>query len=347
MKILISGASGLIGSALAKRLSAPPDAKAASGGDSLELAGSSVVRLVRQPSGSSPREPGAPATASVPPQRIESVSRWEPQVAVAGVAELPWQPGERLDPALVSDFDAVVHLAGRSLAGRWTPRRQREIRDSRLAGTGTIARAVAESFRAGGKPAVLISASAVGYYGNRGSELLSESSGCGTGFLAELCRDWEAAALAATAAGVRVLLPRFGLVLSREGGALAKMLPAFRLGLGGRLGAGEQFWSWITLEDAVAAIVFIIGQQQLSGPVNLTSPNPVSNAEFTRLLAQALRRPAFLPAPALALRLAFGEMADEALLSSQRVQAAKLASAGFRWRHPELSAALRAVLDEE
>jgi hypothetical protein len=297
MKVLISGASGLIGSALGRRL---------------EGAGSSVVRMVRR--------------------RAESP------------LELAWQPGERLDPALVSGLDAVVNLAGRSLAGRWSPRRQREIRDSRLAATRTIARAVAESFRACGKPAVLVSASAIGYYGDRGRELLTEASSCGTGFLAELCREWEAAAMEAATAGVRVLLARFGLVLSRQGGALARMLPAFRFGLGGRLGTGEQLWSWITLEDAAAAIEFMIANGQLSGPVNLTAPEPVSNAEFTRLLARALRRPALLPAPAFALRLAFGEMADEALLSSQRVQPAKLAACGFQWRHPELPAALQAVL---
>jgi uncharacterized protein (TIGR01777 family) len=329
MRVLISGASGLIGSALMRRLSAPPQAKAASGGDPFERSGSSVTRLVRKPASQSPLHPAPPATAGV---------------AVAGVAELPWKPGERLDPALISGFDAVIHLAGRSLAGRWTPSSKREIRDSRLAGTSTIACAVAESFRACGQPAVLVSASAVGYYGNRGSELLSESSGCGTGFLAELCRDWESAAMEAAGAGVRVLTPRFGLVLSREGGALAKMLPAFRLCLGGPLGAGKQFWSWITLEDAVAAVEFMIARQQLSGPVNVVSPKPVSNDEFTQMLAQALRRPAVLPVPAFALRLVFGEMADEALLSSQRVQPAKLASSGFQWHQPELPAALRAVL---
>ena len=211
MKVLISGASGLIGSALRRRLSAPSQAKAA-GGEPFESSGSSVTRLVRKPA--------------------------------SGPSELSWRPGERLDPALVSGFDVVINLAGRSLAGRWTASGKREIRDSRLAATGTIARAVAESFRANGKPAVLVSASAVGYYGNRGSEWLSESSGCGTGFLAGLCRDWESAAMEAAAAGVRVLTPRFGLVLSREGGALAKMLPPFAgalpdaLVLGSSSGAG-------------------------------------------------------------------------------------------------------------
>lgn len=298
MKFLISGASGLIGSALSREL---------------ERSGKSVVRLVRRSSG-------------------------------LGPSELAWRPGERLDPALVSGFDVVIHLAGRNLAGRWSARTMREIRESRLAGTRTIAEAVAEAFAAEGKPAVLVSASAVGYYGNRGDALLTEASPAGSGFLAELCRDWEETALATASAGVRVLLPRLGVVLSRDGGALAKMLPAFRLGLGGRLGSGEQFWSWITLEDALAAIEFMIANQQLAGPVNLTTPNPVTNEEFTQTLARVLRRPALLPAPAFALRLAMGEMADEALLSSQRVHPAKLAASGFHWRNPELAAALRSAL---
>jgi uncharacterized protein (TIGR01777 family) len=220
---------------------------------------------------------------------------------------------------------------------------KREIRESRLLGTATISRAVAAAFGACGKPSVLVSASAIGYYGSRGSELLTESSSSGTGYLAELCREWEAAASPAAEAGVRVVLPRLGVVLSREGGALSRLLPIFRLGFGGRVGNGRQYWSWITLEDVVAAIEFAIATPSLSGPVNLTSPNPVTNAGFTAALARALRRPALLPVPAFALRLALGEMADEALLASQRVQPEKLLKAGFPFAHPQLDEALAQI----
>ena len=257
--------------------------------------------------------------------------------------DVPWKPGELLDPELISGFDAVVHLAGRNLAGRWNPQMKREIRESRLLGTATIARAVAAAYRASGRPSVLISASAIGYYGSRGSELLTESSSGGTGFLAELCRDWEAAATPAAEAGVRLVLPRLGVVLSSEGGALARLLPIFRLGLGGRVGNGRQYWSWITLEDVVAAIEFAIDDPSLSGPVNLTSPSPATNAAFTAALARALRRPALLPVPAFALRLALGEMADEALLASQRVQPEKLLKADFAFTDPQLDEALEQI----
>jgi hypothetical protein len=257
--------------------------------------------------------------------------------------DVPWQPGELLDPELISGFDAVVHLAGHNLAGRWNGQMKREIRESRLLGTATIARAVTSAFRACGRPSVLVSASAIGYYGNRGSELLTESSSNGTGFLAELCRDWEAAASPAVEAGVRLVLPRLGVVLSGKGGALARLLPIFRLGLGGRVGNGRQYWSWITLEDVVGAIKFAIDNPTLSGPVNLTSPNAVTNAAFTAALARALRRPALLPVPAFALRLALGEMADEALLASQRVQPEKLLKADFRFTHPQLDEALERI----
>jgi hypothetical protein len=217
---------------------------------------------------------------------------------------------------------------------------KREIRQSRLLGTATISRAVADAFRACGKPSVLVSASAIGFYGSRGSELLTESSPGGTGFLAELCRDWEASASPAAEAGVRLVLPRLGVVLSSEGGAMSRLLPIFRLGLGGRVGDGRQYWSWITLEDVLGAIEFAIANPTLSGPVNLTAPNPSTNAEFTAALARALRRPAVFPVPAFALRLALGEMADEALLASQRVQPEKLLNAGFRFTHPQLDEAL-------
>lgn len=298
MKVLVSGSSGLVGSALVRKLKGT---------------GSEVGRLVRTTSTENP-------------------------------LDVPWKPGELLDPELISGFDAVVHLAGRNLAGRWNLQMKREIRESRLQGTATIARAVAAAYRASGRPSVLISASAIGYYGSRRSELLTESSSGGTGFLAELCRDWEAAATPAAEAGVRVVLPRLGVVLSGEGGALARLLPIFRLGLGGRVGNGRQYWSWITLEDVAGAIEFAIDNPSLSGPVNLTSPNAVTNAAFTAALARALRRPALLPVPAFALRLALGEMADEALLASQRVQPEKLLKAGFPFAHPQLDEALAATL---
>ena len=294
MKVLISGSSGLVGSALVRKL---------------EGSGSDVGRLLRTTSATRP-------------------------------LDVRWQPGELLAPELVRGFDAVVHLAGRNLAGRWSPQMKREIRESRLLGTATISRAVADAFRACGKPSVLVSASAIGFYGSRGSELLTESSPGGTGFLAELCRDWEASASPAAEAGVRLVLPRLGVVLSSEGGAMSRLLPIFRLGLGGRVGDGRQYWSWITLEDVLGAIEFAIANPTLSGPVNLTAPNPSTNAEFTAALARALRRPAVFPVPAFALRLALGEMADEALLASQRVQPEKLLTAGFRFAHPQLDEAL-------
>ncbi len=298
MKVLVSGSSGLIGSALVRRL---------------EGSGSDVGRLLRASSATRP-------------------------------LDVCWHPGELLAPELVRGFDAVVHLAGRNLAGRWSPQMKREIRESRLLGTATISRAVADAFRARGRPSVLVSASAIGYYGTRGSELLTESSVSGTGFLAALCRDWEAAASPAGEAGVRLVLPRLGVVLSGEGGAMARLLPIFRLGLGGRVGNGRQYWSWITLEDVVGAIEFAIANPSLSGPVNLTAPNPSTNAEFTTALARALRRPAVFPVPAFVLRLALGGMADEALLASQRVQPEKLLNAGFRFAHSQLDEALAATL---
>ncbi|MGB7549276.1 MAG: TIGR01777 family oxidoreductase, partial [Terracidiphilus sp.] len=193
-------------------------------------------------------------------------------------------------------------------------------------------------------PRALLVASAVGIYGDRGNELLDESSAPGTGFLADLCRQWEAAAEPAVEAGIRVVHLRFGVVLGPGSGALAQMLPLFRLGLGGALGSGRQWMSWISLADAIAAILFALETPALAGPVNLTAPHPVTNAEFTRALARQLRRPAFLPAPAFALRLALGQMADEALLASTRAVPGRLMEAGFRFAHPTVSEALAAAL---
>ena len=263
-----------------------------------------------------------------------------------GPNEIPWSPAERLDPVLLAGIDAVVHLAGHSLAGLWTEKAKRQIRESRISGTDTLARAVAASFRKCGKPSVMVSASAIGYYGSRGDQPLTESSANGKGFLAQLCRDWEWVASQAEGAGVRLVLPRIGLVLSAKGGALAKMLPVFRIGMGGHLGNGRQYWSWITLEDAVRAIEFALGESKLSGPVNLCSPNPVNNAAFTSALARAVRRPAPFPVPAFMLRWMLGEMATETVLASQRVQPEKLIAAGFHFAYPGLEQALQAALAE-
>jgi uncharacterized protein (TIGR01777 family) len=238
--------------------------------------------------------------------------------------------------------EAVVHLAGVNIAeGRWTAARKRRIRDSRVQGTETLSRALA---RLEVRPRVLVSGSGIGIHGNCGAEWVDETSPVGQGFLAEVGRDWEAATAPASEAGIRVVHLRTGVVLSREGGALKKMLPAFRLGLGGVLGPGTQYMSWITLEDEVAAIRHCLTTEALSGPVNAVAPCPVTNREFTRTLARVLRRPVGPPAPAFALRLMLGELADEALLASVRARPTRLVESGFRFAQPKLEEALRAVL---
>ncbi|RMG17861.1 MAG: TIGR01777 family protein [Deltaproteobacteria bacterium] len=295
MRVLVSGASGFIGSALVT---------------ALEKDGAEVWRLVRR----------------LPP---------------GGVRALLWDPlGAGPDLSSLPPVDAVVHLAGAPIAaGRWTRAHKAAIWESRVRGTRHLAAALAALPE---PPGVLISASAVGYYGDRGDEVLTEASPPGEGFLAELCQAWEAAGQPAREAGIRVVHPRIGLVLGRGGGALARMLPVFRLGLGGPLGSGRQWMSWIHLDDVVAAIRFALAQEALEGPVNLTAPHPVRNRDFTRLLARQLRRPACLPVPAAALRLGYGEMAEALLLAGQRVHPARLAEAGFNWHHPRLEAALAA-----
>jgi hypothetical protein len=241
----------------------------------------------------------------------------------------------------IEDLDAAIHLSGANVAAhRWTPEYKREIIDSRVNSTRALATALAGLRR---PPKMLLVASATGIYGDRGDELIDETSPLGTGFLAETCRQWEAAAKPASDAGIRVLYLRFGVVLGPEG-ALARLLPIFRLGLGGQLGNGRQYMSWISLPDALAAILFLLETPTLSGPINLAAPNPVTNAQFTRALADHLHRPAFLGVPAFALRLALGEMADEALLSGARAYPAKLAKAGFKFSHTSLIHALPAVL---
>ncbi|HXZ78878.1 MAG TPA: TIGR01777 family oxidoreductase [Terriglobales bacterium] len=294
MRIIVSGASGLIGSALVT---------------ALEKSGHQVTRLVRRNS-SAPNEVG-------------------------------WDPYGAIDPSLFESSDAVVHLAGESIATRWTETIKSRIQNSRAQGTQTISSGIA---RASKRPAVLICASAVGYYGERGDEILTENSPPGTGFLAEVCRQWEAAAQPAAAAGVRTVHLRTGFVLSRIGGGLAKMLTPFRLGVGGRVGGGRQWMSWIELADVIGAIQHALTDARVSGPVNVTGPNPATNAEFTKTLGQALHRPTMFPMPEFAVKLAFGEMGEEILLASQRAMPAKLTTVGYQFRYPELSGALKAAL---
>jgi uncharacterized protein (TIGR01777 family) len=236
--------------------------------------------------------------------------------------------------AEIDDAEAIVNLAGAPIAVRWTEHRKREILTSRVEGTRRIVDAIA---RRSDPPRVLVSASAIGFYGDRGDERLSEESSAGTDFLAGVVRDWEAAAAAARVRSVQL---RFGIVLGAHGGALAKMLPPFRMGVGGRLGAGKQWMSWISLHDLVHVIRFAIDESSLSGPVNAVAPNPVTNAEFTTALGHVLHRPAVLPVPAVALRAVFGEMAALTMLASQRVEPARLEGDGFRFAHPNLEGAL-------
>jgi len=265
------------------------------------------------------------------------------QLSPAEASEISWNPDRgQLDPAALAGFDAVVHLAGENIAaGRWTAERKARIRDSRLVGTRLLSQTLAQLSR---RPKVLVSASAVGFYGDRGEQPVDEASPPGAGFLAQVCRDWEAATGPAAAAGVRVVSVRIGLVLAARGGALAKMLPVFRWGLGGRLGSGRQYMSWITLDDVVAAIAHALATEALRGPVNLVAPQPVTNRQFTKALGRVLGRPALLPVPAFVLRAIWGQMAKELFLSSARVTPRRLLDSGYRFRDPELSAALRRLL---
>ena len=297
MRTLITGATGLIGSALAETLTAHKF---------------EVYRLVRSA-----------------PQPLPRDIRWDP---AAGQIRAPELEG----------FEAVIHLAGENLvAGRWSEAKKQRIRQSRVEGTQLLSETLARLRR---PPRVLVSASAIGYYGDRGEEEVDESSPAGAGFLADVCRQWEAAVEPAVAAGIRVVLLRTGIVLARHGGALAKMLPIFRLGLGGALGSGRQYMSWIALDDELEAIEYLLINDAVSGPVNLTAPQPVANRQFARTLGRVLRRPALLPVPAAVLRLAVGPMADEALLAGARVMPRRLLAAGYRFGDPELEPALRHLL---
>jgi uncharacterized protein (TIGR01777 family) len=255
---------------------------------------------------------------------------WDPYAAVP------------VNPRALEGTTAAVHLSGANIAGhRWTSAFKREIRDSRIIPTHALASTLAALQP---KPAVLVSASAVGIYGDGGDEVLTEASSSGSGFLPELCLEWEKATQPAVDAGIRVVHLRFGVVLSPEGGALARMLPTFRAGLGGKLGSGRQWFSWAAQPDAIRIIEFALQTASLSGPVNLVAPNPVTNAEFTSALGRILHRPTLLRVPAVGLRLALGEMAQATLLESQRVMPASLSAAGFNFEYPDIEAALKAVL---
>jgi uncharacterized protein (TIGR01777 family) len=297
MNILVTGGTGLIGSALASALGTGEHR---------------VTRLVRS----------------------------DP---IPGEAEVRWNPdaGE-IDTGSLEGVDAVVHLAGESIAaGRWTPERKARIRDSRVKGTQLLCDALAALSQ---PPKILACASAIGYYGNRGSETLNEESGSGDGFLAEVCREWEAAIAPAVQSGIRVVNLRIGVVLSAAGGALAKMLLPFRMSVGGRIGSGRQYMSWVALDDVVGVIEYALITGTLQGPVNVTAPRPVTNSEFTKTLGRVLRRPTLFPMPGFAARLAFGEMSDELLLASTRVEPARLLATGYEFRYPTLEGALRHLL---
>jgi uncharacterized protein len=295
-RILISGASGLIGAALIA---------------ALEKRGDEVSKLVRR----APRN-----------QR-----------------EIRWDPMQDVPAPLVSGFDAVIHLSGETVAGRWNERKKRRIRDSRVVSTRNLATALA---KAHDPPKTFVCASAIGYYGNRGDEVLTEESTSGQGFLAEVSREWEAATSPAAQAGIRVVNLRIGVVLSREGGALKQMLLPFRLGLGGKIGNGRQWFSCIHIDDLVAAVLHTMEHSDMRGPVNMVAPSPVTNAEFTKALAKVLRRPAFFAVPGFMVRLAFGEFAEEGLLSSARVLPRKLLGGSFQFQYPDLKSALRELLSQ-
>ena len=299
MKVLISGATGLVGRALIS---------------SLVEDGHEVVRLVRRGH-------------------------------KLGALEIEWHPNQgRIEAQRLEGFDAVFHLAGESIAsGRWTDEKKRVIRDSRTKGTSLLSETIAQLSR---PPSVFISASAIGYYGNRGDEQLTEQSRPGDDFLASVCVEWEEATRAAAEKGTRTVLGRFGIILDREGGALAKMLTPFRMGIGGRVGDGRQWMSWITLDDVVNALKFLLLDSAVHGPVNIVAPNPVTNAEFTRTLGRVLSRPTFFPVPAFGARLAFGEVADALLLSSQRVDPTVLQERGFAPYWPRLEPALQHLLQK-
>lgn len=299
MNVLVSGATGLIGTALTSELTD---------------GGHRVVKLSRSRPSS------------------EDTIRWDPD-------------GGSLDASRLEGIDAVVHLAGEVIfsgpTDRWTQAKKQRIMESRKKGTRLLSEAIAGLSQS---PKVMVSASGINYYGSRGNELLTEESSRGSDFLADVCLEWEAAADPAREAGIRVVHPRTSLVLSPEGGALGTTLPIFKLGLGGKIGNGRQYWSWITLDDQVGAIIHCLTNENVSGPVNAGSPNPLTNAEYTKVLGEVLNRPTVFPLPAPAARLMLGEVADALLLASIRVEPAKLKETGYQFRHPELQGAFRHLL---
>jgi uncharacterized protein len=260
-----------------------------------------------------------------------------------GSPDVEWQPQQgRIDVEHLEGIHAVVHLAGENIAsGRWSAEKKRAIRESRVKGTALLSDALARLSR---PPSAFLSASAIGYYGDRGDESLTEKSAPGNDFLAGVCREWETVTKPAVEKGIRTVCTRFGIILDANEGALAKMLPPFRMGIGGRIGDGKQWMSWIALEDVVNGLKFLIEDESINGPVNFVAPNPVTNAEFTKTLGRVLSRPTFFPVPAFGARLAFGEMADALLLSSQRVEPSVLEDMGFMFSWPTLEPAIRHLL---
>jgi uncharacterized protein (TIGR01777 family) len=303
-KVLVAGATGLIGAALVRALAAD---------------GARVHALVRNTVRAAERLP-------------------------AGVTLFPWDAVAGPPPAAAFDgVGAVVNLVGESIAdGRWTAARRKQLHDSRIVATRAL---VSEMRGLATRPPVLVAASATGYYGDRGDEILTEASACGRGFLAELARDWESESMRAAELGSRVVIVRNGAVLARQGGFLRKVLPVFRLGAGGRVGSGAQWFPWIHIDDAIALIRHAVSEPKVAGAVNGVAPDPVTNRELTAVLGEVLSRPTVLAAPAFALRLALGAMADELLLSSQRVMPVRTLENGFKFRHPLLRAALKTLLD--
>lgn len=294
MKVVVSGASGLIGSELVPALRA---------------SGHEVIRLVRR--------------------------------EVVGVDEVAWNPATgSLDAHLLEGVDAIVNLSGENIGQRWTASRKREILDSRLAATGLLAQT---AVTLDPRPSVFVSAGGVGVYGDRGDEIVTEESTLGTGFEADVVRAWEAAAAPARDAGIRVVNFRQGMVLAKEGGALARMLLPFKLGVGGRVGSGKQWWTWVAIDDVTAAYGFVLGHE-IDGVVNLAAPNPVTNAQFADALGKALGRPTILPTPAFAIRALFGEMGEDVLLCGRRALPARLIEAGFDFSAPTIETALSHVL---
>ena len=294
MKVVVSGASGLIGSALVP---------------ALEAAGHEVVRLVRR--------------------------------EARGPSEVAWDPAAgTIDAAGLAGVDAAVNLSGANLNRRWTAARKREIRDSRVSSTSLLARTLAEIEP---RPTVFVSTGGCGIYGDRGDEILTEESELGSGFLADVGRAWEAAAEPARAAGLRVVNFRQGIVLTRDGGALRQMLLPFKLGVGGRVASGRQWWTWVSLDDLVAAYLFVL-EGELAGPVNLASPNPATSAVFAKALGRALHRPTVLPVPAFTIKVLFGERGEAVVLEGQRTLPARLLDAGFTFAFPEIDAALEHAL---